>query len=449
MEAQMVALLAEREKLMEDGWKTVIAGRFENLRDSLMTMIQPDREFDPATIAKLEKIEGRRQKLEAGLEEIPEDDEKRQSRLQDKISNLYAEEQKLEESAPAFFSEATKSVASLFLLLYEDGQVRRECRIERRQRSKGSNGHSGLQSEGSDEGIQQPTPPSPPTCDDLAERQLAVTFTHQAVAVREALLKNVPARKRVLALILHDKVRSEALAVRHDANGTTLHATSEGFASPPFDRLREKREKIDPLATQSFVSDSDAYQKFGDLSPAKLDTLIELLTVECLTAHLQRRTDLVHHLAVELKVNIRDHWRPDAAWLSGYQKIQLMQFTTELKGPLHAPGERKKSELVDALATLFSDAAEGKLADKSLAEKLNLWLPSNLRDVEDTEDHDYERKNCSTRRTSTGSDAFYRMMSAMLRPNCRARRAANEECSPCRSNPIWSGTESSGRIVDP
>jgi hypothetical protein len=102
--------------------------------------------------------------------------------------------------------------------------------------------------------------------------------------------------------------------------------------------------------------------------------------VECITAHPLRRTELVHRLAVELKVNVRDHWRPDAIWLSGFHKFQLAHLITELKGPVHAPSpERKKSELVDQLVKFFADAAEGKLEDKQLAERVNRWLPSNLR----------------------------------------------------------------------
>ena len=51
---------------------------------------------------------------------------------------------------------------------------------------------------------------------------------------------------------------------------------------------------------------------------------------------------------------------------------------------MHAPApERKKSELVDVLAKLFTDAAEGKLDDKPLAEQLNCWLPFNLREAKD------------------------------------------------------------------
>jgi hypothetical protein len=116
--------------------------------------------------------------------------------------------------------------------------------------------------------------------------------------------------------------------------------------------------------------------------PLVPDALIDLLTIECVTAHLQRRTELVHHLAEKLKVNIRNHWRPDAVWLSGFQKIQLRHLITHLAGAGQTPGaERKKSELVEILAKLFTDAAEGKLADKELAERANHWLPSNLREV--------------------------------------------------------------------
>jgi len=42
--------------------------------------------------------------------------------------------------------------------------------------------------------------------------------------------------------------------------------------------------------------------------------------------------------------------------------------------------KRKKSELVEALAKLFSDAADGTLEDKKLAEEVNAWLPANLRE---------------------------------------------------------------------
>ncbi len=39
---------------------------------------------------------------------------------------------------------------------------------------------------------------------------------------RQAVLKDASARRRILAIVLHEKVRSEALAIRHDANGSTV-----------------------------------------------------------------------------------------------------------------------------------------------------------------------------------------------------------------------------------
>ena len=145
--------------------------------------------------------------------------------------------------------------------------------------------------------------------------------------------------------------------------------------------MREKRAKVDPFAGERYIDDCKAFEQIEKLSKSKLDALIDLLTVDCITAHLQRRTELVHNLAVQLGVNVRDDWRPDAAWLSGFQKIQLAHLITDLKGAVHAPGpERKKSELIDLLAKLFADAAEGTLEDKKLAERVNSWLPSNLRD---------------------------------------------------------------------
>ena len=286
---------------------------------------------------------------------------------------MEAQEQEIVAQAPEHFSEETKAVATAFLILDPDGRVHRQPRVPRqssRSRSADGNGHAGAGG-----AIDQP---KPPTSDDLGD-------TYQAIGVREALLKNTASRKRVQALILHENVRSEALAIRHEPNSTTLLASKgETFTSAAFDRLKEKRAKLDPFADRPFVNDREAYQHLRELSDAKVDALIDLLVVECITAQMQKRTELVQHLANELKVNFRAFWRPDAAWLSSFQKIQLAHLITELWGAEHTPApERKKSELVEVLARLFTEAAEGKLADKQLAERVNQWLPSNLRQPND------------------------------------------------------------------
>jgi len=346
------------------------------VQDRLYAMDVPPREFDEKTSQKLAKIAARRQKLEATAQKLGEGDEARLNRVQKRYELLEAEEQEIQKTAPLHFSEETKAVGTTFLILDPDGRVHREYRLPR-HRSRPSTDGTGRGNGGA---AGSPEPPKPPTSEDLSDTQLAVTFTHQALAVRQALLSNASARKRVLALILHEKVRSEALSVRHDANTTTLHANGEGFTSPAWDQLRQKRAKLDPFADQHFIEDWQAYNGLSELSGPKLDALVDVLTVECVTAHTIRRTKLVQQLADELEMNVRDYWRPDAAWLSGFQKIQLSQLIADLLGPVHAPDpERKKSELVEILAKLFADAAAGKLEDKQLAERVNRWLPYNLR----------------------------------------------------------------------
>ena len=376
MEAQAEALLAQRQALIEDGWAEVVVGPQADVQDRLYAMAEAPKEYDEQTTAKLKKLADKRGKLESKLAEFDEADQGAFEATQTKLEALDDEEQTLTKDAEVHYAEAIKAVGTAFLLLDPDGRVRREYRIPRSRRGTYSNS-DGQVGDGSAEA------PKPPTSDDLRDGQLATTFTHQALAVRAALLKDGTARKRVLALILHEKVRSEALSIRHDANSSTVHADrAEGFVSPALDTLRQRRAELDPLRDKHYVEDHDAYAALKALSDKQVDALVNLLTVETITAHLQRRTELVWHLADELGVEVRRYWRPDERWLSGYQKIQLAQLVQELGGPTYAAtvDGKKKSELVAELAKLFTDAAEGRLEDAKLAEKVNCWLPSNMRE---------------------------------------------------------------------
>ncbi len=376
MEAQAAALDVQRQAMVEEGWSQAVVGRREDVQDSLYAMQAPDREFDQETQRKLQKIDNRRKKLEAAAEKIDQGDEVRLNRIQAKFDALETEELEIVEGAPEHFSEATKSVGTVFLMLHPDGQVRREYRVPSRRVSRGTS-HGG-------EEVPEAGQPKPPTSEDLSDAQLADTFTHEALAVREALLDNPKARKRILAMILHEKVRSEALAIRHEANGVTLHATQgEKFTSSAFEKIQKRRADVDPFKDDRQVDDTAGYDRLCALSDKKMDALVDLLTVECITAHMLRRTEMVHLLSTELAVELRKFWRPDAAWLAGYQKIQLVHLLAELYGPTYSPDQerRKKSELVEALSKLFTDAAEGKLEDKKLSERVNRWLPSNMRAI--------------------------------------------------------------------
>lgn len=134
------------------------------------------------------------------------------------------------------------------------------------------------------------------------------------------------------------------------------------------------------MSELAYITDEQAYHLISGLSKTKLDMLIEVLTVELVTCHTLRPTPLVQVLGRDLKIAVRKEWRPDAAWLSSFRKGQLAHLLAELHGPTYSPAHetRKKTELVEAVAKLFVDAAEGKLEDAKLAERANVWQPSCL-----------------------------------------------------------------------
>ena len=386
LEAQAEALLAEQQALYEEGWKEVVLAPQSDVQDRLWSMAEAEPEYDEKTNKKLAAIEQRWEKLEAKIAEIEEGDDAAYEAHQRKLDALDAEAEALRKDAPTHYGEATKAHGTAFLILDPDGRVRREYRVPR-HRPGAAAGANGTAS-GSGDGLSPQVPP-PPTSDELSDRQTGTTFTHEALAVREALLADERALKRVLVLALHDKVRTEALAIRREPNGTDLHADhAEGFTSAALDALRKRRSKLDPLGDAYSLNESEAYEKLRGLTPAKLDELARLLAAECVTAHLVRVTPLVRTLAKELGVQVRRHWRPDATWLNSYRKCQLAHLIGELRGSAHvAPAEqRKKSELVADLAKLFEDAAEGRLTDAKLTARVNAWLPANLRDAEPEHD---------------------------------------------------------------
>jgi len=387
MQAQADALNREREGLIEEGWSEVVIGPQADIQDRLWTMAEPEPVYDEQVTKKLAKLAQRRQKLEGMLEEAGEDDEALRERIEKKLEELDSREKELTENAPVSYAEETKAVGTVFLIIDPDGRIRREHRIPRQRPQAGMPAGGG-------DGVGPAPVPSAPTSDNLSDNQTAATFAHQALAVRRAALENTLVRKRLLILVLHDKVRAEALAIRRDANGTTLHAgNSEGFHSPALDDLRSRRAELDPFAGDHSLSDDEAYERLLALPEEKLDALIDLLTVELLTAHPSRVTPLIARLARELAVDIRRVWRPEAAWLKGFQKVQLAHLIGEIRGPVYrtAAERKKKSELVESLDKLFADAAEGRMEDRSLADKLNAWLPSNLREPAEATDAAQEK----------------------------------------------------------
>lgn len=377
--AQADALITEQAELTEAGWNEVVLAPVADVQDRLWSMADAPGEYDDSTNQKLAAIQERRDALEAQFTGLDEGDEEQADEISRKLEELDAEDRAATDAGELSYGEAVKAHGTAFLVIGHDGQVRREFRVPRKRfEASPSNGAATHDGDAGSLPV-----PAAPTSDDVSERQTATTFTHEALAVREALLGSVTTLKRIAIIALHPKVRRDALAIRSEANAVTLHAdNSDGFTSAALDAMRKRRIEIDPLQDGYSHDESDAYDKLRGLDEPTLDELARLLVVECITANMARMTPLVRTLATELGVNVRRYWRPNASWLNAYKKCQLAHLIGELRGPVFdrktADG-RKKSELVAMLDKLFTDAAEARLDDLRLAERVNAWLPSNLR----------------------------------------------------------------------
>ncbi|MBL0869739.1 MAG: ParB/RepB/Spo0J family partition protein [Phycisphaerales bacterium] len=376
MRAQAEALEAEREKLIDEGWKEVVVAPRGVADDRLMTMPAAKMIYDEATTKRMKALREKRDKLERSSPKT----EKAERALSARLDALDTEEAKIIAEHPGRYSEATKAAGTVFLILSADGSVQQECRVP----CKGTAGSEsentgGVASVGGNDGRD-----TPPTSDDLSDRQLAEVYMHEAIAVREAVAKDRIVRKRLMVLALHDKIAIDAVAVRFGSNGIGRFAEQrEGFASQAYQAQQDRRRAIDPFADAQVVDEAEGYTRVKTVPEKELDVLLGVLIVEAITGHTNRLAPLVELLREELGVSLRTHWTPDRAWLNGYTKAQLAHLLGELKGPTwgKVAMQKKKSELVYELAGLFRTAKDdpASLNDQALAERVNTWVPAVMK----------------------------------------------------------------------
>ena len=240
--------------------------------------------------------------------------------------------------------------------------------------------------------------------DRLSDKKVRAALAHEVVAVRSALsvddARADRTRRVVLALLLHRAVSaSPALQVRRDADPIdrffafdpapgSPDTAGQGHPHPsimftPWAKTVARRDALDPLLGKSWVDEAEAYRAINQLDDRRLDTLIESLIVAAVSGSLAGRSPLVALLAADLEVDVRASWTPDAEWFKGYRKLQLARLLGELRGPTHGPRKaaterRKKSELVEELASLFKEADAGRMTDADLSARVNAWTPGKL-----------------------------------------------------------------------
>jgi hypothetical protein len=255
-----------------------------------------------------------------------------------------------------------------------------------------------------------------------------VVAVRSALAVDDARADRT--RRVVLALLLHRAVGgSPALLVRRDAdpidrffafdpapapgNHGSPDTAGEDHPHPsivftPWAKTVARRDTMDPLLGKSWVDEAEAYRTINQLDDRRLDALIESLIVAAVSGSLAGRSPLVALLTADLEVDARASWTPDADWFKGYRKLQLARLLGELRGPAHgsAAERRKKSELVEELASLFKEAEAGRMTDADLSARVNAWTPACLTDTTAAEADHHAGKNTTDKDAANfGSDA--------------------------------------------
>jgi ParB family chromosome partitioning protein len=137
------------------------------------------------------------------------------------------------------------------------------------------------------------------------------------------------------------------------------------------------------LLLDAFKGTTKTYEAVKALSDEDLDDLHLLLPVLCFGQGNCDQVDsgdsLFNRVARDIGVDMRDHWRPDTAFLSRRTKPQLLAITAEIGlnegGPV---AKLKKSELVTLLANRFERASNIEEPGES-DQKTHDWLPEAMR----------------------------------------------------------------------
>jgi ParB family transcriptional regulator, chromosome partitioning protein len=228
---------------------------------------------------------------------------------------------------------------------------------------------------------------STPLCRSLAH--------HKSAAVQSLLLADRRKAKEVTAVLLlgasdayepplrlkpHDSLRTFANADSPPAHYLAAERQCQDFAerldlphapgkSPAWARLLGGRK-----------SAPDLYEAVKALDDEALEVLLVLLPVLCFgqgdCERLDTADSLFNRVARDLDANMRDHWRPDAEFLTRRTREQLLEIAAESGLSTHR--QTKKTELVQALARHFTRAAAAEQPNES-QQKARDWLPEAMR----------------------------------------------------------------------
>jgi ParB family transcriptional regulator, chromosome partitioning protein len=212
---------------------------------------------------------------------------------------------------------------------------------------------------------------------------------HKTLAVQEVLLadarkaREVAAVRELLRLEPHGALRGLAAATPHQVSYEVIEQQA-GVVLRLLDlEPREGDTAWQTLATcRTLFADAalQLYRRVKQLSDAELDQLRLLIAVlpfgqaDC--EHLDAGESLFNEVAIDLKVDMRNHWRPDAGFLNRRTREQLAAIARDC-GCTGVLASWKKSELVNAVLH-HVELARKAAAPTAAQQQALAWLPEAM-----------------------------------------------------------------------
>lgn len=254
------------------------------------------------------------------------------------------------------------------------------------------------------EGLLKPKAIDRKTADETADSALAAkpkaTYPkplreyigwHKTLAVQEVLLadsrkaREVAALHELLRLCAHEGVQALAKSEKQQISYEVIEAQAAIIVR----LLKLEQQEGDPawkaLSAGSGRS-ADALELYGSikaLSDAELEQLRLVVAVlpfgqlDCY--RLDSGDSLFNAVAIDLKVDMRNHWRPDAEFLNRRTREQLVTIGEQCGYADGVSGLRtwKKGELVNALLRHFEQARQSSAPTVAQSKALS-WLPEAM-----------------------------------------------------------------------
>lgn len=209
---------------------------------------------------------------------------------------------------------------------------------------------------------------------------------HKTAAVAEILLSSPRAAQEVTVARMLKGFRAheafKALAKEADPQGAyrALEEQARAFAGKLGFAI-EERESVWDCLPPSFTKDLVLYEAVRGLSDADLNGLQVLLTALSFGQEncdrLDAKDSLFNRVARDLAVDMKNHWRPDAAFLGKRNREQLVVIAVEC-GFAEAASQLstyKKADLVNGLTRYFHNV---KGDSDPVDQKARDWLPEAM-----------------------------------------------------------------------